>query len=83
MFDAVHTQGDRHPHDVTEAEARRFVEEAYFAISRYNGKGYNYYGKEGAAFVRLDLGTIRTAFKADEYDDNIKQLLEAFDNATR
>lgn len=82
-FDAVHTQGDRHPHNVTEAEARRFVDEAYFAIIRYNGKSYNYYGKDGAAFVRLDLKTIRTAFKADEYDDKIKRLLEVFDDATR
>ena len=31
-FDAEHTQGDKHPHDVTEEEARRFIKEAYFAI---------------------------------------------------
>ena len=82
-FDAVHTQGDRHPHDVTEAEARYFVDEACFAIIRYNGKSYNYYGEHGAAFVRTDLKTIRTAFKADEYDDKIKRLLEVFNDATR
>lgn len=79
-FDAAHTQGDKHPHDVTEEEARQFIKESYFAIVRYNGASYNYYGKEGAAFVRTDLQTIRTAFKAAEYDDKICRLIEVYES---
>ena len=79
-FDEIHTQGDKHPHAVTEQEARQFIEDAYFAIVRYNGNSYNYYGKNGASFVRMDLKTIRTAFKSVEYDDNIQPLMEVFED---
>ncbi|MBQ9487755.1 MAG: minor capsid protein [Selenomonadaceae bacterium] len=79
-FDAEHTQGDKHPHNVTEEEARRFVSNAYFTIVKYNGNSYNYYGREGAAFVRMDLQTIRTAFKSDEYDEKVKKLIGVFEN---
>ena len=67
---------------MTEEEARRFIKEAYFTITRYNGANYNYYGKEGAAFVRIDLQTIRTAFKAAEYDEKIRRLIEVYENET-
>ena len=81
-FDAEHTQGDKHPHNVTEKEARRFINDAYFALIKYNGNSYNYYGAEGAAFVRMDLKTIRTAFKVAEYDDKIKKLIEVCENGS-
>ena len=80
VFDAEHTQGDKHPHNVTEREARNFIKNAYFAIIKYNGTSYNYYGEEGAAFVRTDLKTIRTAFKSQEYDSKIKKLIEVLKN---
>ena len=80
IFDAAHTQGDKHPHDVTEQEARKFIDEARFVIARYGGNSYNYYGSQGAAFVRMDLQTIRTAFKAEEYDEKIRKLLAVIEN---
>lgn len=83
VFDAAHTQGDKHPHDVTEQEARKFIEDAYFLLVRYKGNSHNYYGEEGAAFIRMDLQTIRTAFKAAEYDDKIKKLIEVYENERR
>ena len=79
-FDAAHTQGDKHPHNVTEQDARKFIAEAYFAILKYNGNSVNYYGKNGAAFVRKDLQTIRTAFKAIEYDEKVKKMIEVYEN---
>lgn len=82
-FDAEHTQGDKHPHNVTEEEARKFIDDAYFAIVKYNGNSYNYYGKEGATFARLDLKTLRTAFKSEEYDGNIKKLIEVYENGVK
>ncbi len=79
-FDAEHTQGDKHPHAVTEEEARQFIEDAYFMIKKWNGKSYNYYGREGAAFVLIGLKTIRTAFKREEYDLKIQRLIEVYEN---
>ena len=73
VFDAVHTQGDEHPHDVTEEEARKFIAEAY------NGDSVNYFAKEGASYVRKDIQTIRTAFKSKEYDEKIRKLMKVFE----
>ena len=78
--DIEHARGGKHPHDVTEGEARRFVKEAYFVIAARNGQSLNYYGKEGGAFVRLDLKSIRTAFKSDEFNPKIKRLIEVYEN---
>ena len=35
VFDAAHTQGDRHPHDVTEAEARRSLDLTWELFARH------------------------------------------------
>ena len=82
-FDAAHTQGDKPPHDVTEEEARKFIEEAYFTIKTWGGVSWNYYSKAGASFVRTDLKTIRTAFKAEEYDSKIQKLIEVFEECIK
>lgn len=76
VFDAAHTQGDEHPHDVTEDEARKFIAEACFAIVKYNGDSVNFFSKEGASYVRRDIQTIRTAFKSKEYDEKIRKLMK-------
>ncbi len=82
-FDAVHTQGDKHPHDVTEEEARRFIDEAYFAIHFKGNDSMNYFGREGAAYVQLGKKKIRTAFKAEEYNPKFKQMVEDYEKARR
>ena len=81
VFDAEHTQGDRHPHDVSEQEARKFIDEAYFAIRKKGTNSYNYWSKEGAAYVQPNLKRIRTAFKAEEYAPPYKKLIEVYENA--
>ena len=83
IFDAAHTQGDKHPHDVSEQEARKFIDEAYFAIHKKGTNSYNYWGKEGAAYVQPGLKRIRTAFKAQEYAPPYKKLIEVYENANR
>ena len=80
VFDAVHTQGDRHPHDVTEAEARRFVEEAYFAISLPKIDSVNFFGKDGVTYVRPRQKVIRTSFKREEYNPKFRKLVEVYEN---
>ena len=78
-FDEAHTQGGKNPHSVTEEEARKFIRDAYFVIQR-NERSLNYYGKEGAAFVRTDLGLIRTAFKSEQYIPPVQKLIEVYEN---
>ncbi len=51
-FDIEHAQGGRHPHNVTEEDARNFIENAYFAIYSLKAESYNDYGKGGGAFVQ-------------------------------
>ena len=82
-FDAAHTQGDKHPHDVTETEARRFINEAYFAIFFKGNNSVNYFGREGAAYVQTGKKKIRTAFKAEEYNSKFKEMIEVYENARR
>ena len=80
VFDAVHTQGDKHPHDVTEVEARRFVEQAYFAISLPKIDSVNFFGKDGATYVRPRQKVIRTSFKREEYNPKFRKLVEVYEN---
>ena len=80
MFDATHTQGDRHPHDVTEAEARRFVAEAYFALHFKPNNSVNFFGKDGATYVRPRQKVIRTSFKREEYNPKFRKLVEVYEN---
>ena len=83
IFDAAHTQGDKHPHDVTEQEARKFIDEAYFAIHFKSNNSMNYFGKEGAAYVQLGKKKIRTAFKAQEYNPKFQKMIEVYEDETR
>ena len=83
VFDAAHTQGDKHPHDVTETEARKFITDAYFAIHFKGNNSMNYFGRNGAAYVQLGKKKIRTAFKAAEYNPKFKKMIEVYENAQR
>lgn len=74
VFDEKHT---RHKHDVTEQDAKDFIRTAIVSVTRWEGKAESYYSKQGAAYVDLESMTIRTAFRADEYDLKIKALMEA------
>ena len=80
-FDAAHTQGDKHPRNVTEQDARRFIDAAYFAIHFKGNNSMNYFGREGAAYVQLGKKKIRTAFKAEEYNPKFKQMVEEYEKA--
>ena len=83
VFDAVHTQGDKHPHDVNEEEARKFIVEAYFALDLPKIDSLNFFGAEGATYVRPKQKKIRTSFKREEYNPNIRALVEAYENEIR
>ncbi len=76
-FDHTHINVER-GHDVTDAEARSYIENAVAVIFRTkNGVKYaNYFSSDGAAYVDIDGKTIRTAFKREQYDEKTIAFLQ-------
>lgn len=66
-------------HGVSMEEAVSFVEDAEVSISRWGGQFENYYSKSGAAYIDVKANVIRTAFRSDEYDDRIKEMMEVLE----
>lgn len=66
-FDEHHVNQERQ-HNVTEAEAKSYIQNAVFSTTKWKGKFTNYYSDEGAAFVDNETQRIRTAFRKEQYD---------------
>lgn len=72
-------------HGVTLDEAKAFIQKSGFSLKRkhWTGEVYmNYYSAEGAAYVRVSDGVIRTAFKEAEFDEKVKMAVEAMEGST-
>lgn len=78
-FDDAHINKER-KHDISKEEALKFIENAVFTITRWNGRFINYYSKEGAVFIDTEKKCIRTAFSSKEYDEKVRKLMEAILN---
>lgn len=74
-FDERHINAER-AHNVTFEEAKSFIRNAKFSEKVWNGQFERYYSDMGAAYVRMDDMTIRTAFKSEQYTQNILDALE-------
>lgn len=74
-FDNNHINKER-LHDVTEQEAKQFIKEAKISVTIWKGKFENYYGENGATYVNMETKEIRTSFKAEQFTNNIKEMLE-------
>lgn len=74
-FDGQHVNQERQ-HNVTEEEAKNYIQNAVFSTTKWKGKFTNYYSSEGAAFVDNNSKHIRTAFKKEQYDDAAKAAME-------
>ena len=74
-FDEQHINQERH-HNVTEEEAKNYIQNAVFSTTKWKGKFTHYYSSEGAAFVDNNSKHIRTAFKKEQYDDAAKAAME-------
>lgn len=74
-FDGQHVNRERQ-HNVTEEEAKSYIENAVFSTTKWKGRFTNYYSSEGAAFVDNNSKHIRTAFKKEQYDDAAKTAME-------
>ena len=74
-FDDVHINQHR-IHKVTREEAVKFVRDAKFTLTRWEGEFTNYYGAEGATYVDNKNKQIKTAFKKEQYDEKLKAAME-------
>ncbi len=81
-FDDAHINKER-KHNVSQRDVRQLMREADIVVERWNGRFINYYGPNGAVYVDVKEKNIRTAFWADEYDDNTKKLREIMEKYGR
>lgn len=78
-FDEQHVNQERQ-HNVTEAEAKSYIQNAVFSTTKWKGKFTNYYSDEGAAFVDNEAQLIKTAFKREQYDEAAIGAMEVLKN---
>lgn len=74
-FDDAHINGER-KHGVTEEEAKSYIKNARFSATKWRGKYTNYFSDDGSAYVDNETGSIRTAFKKEQYDDKVRTAME-------
>lgn len=78
-FDEHHINQERQ-HNVTESEAKSYIQKAVFSTIKWKGKFTNYYSDEGAAFVDNETQHIKTAFKKEQYDEAATAAMEVLKN---
>lgn len=74
-FDDVHINIQRN-HNVTEQEAKSFINNAVVLISKRNGMTENYYSYKGATYVNPLQKAIKTSYTSEQYDEKIKSMME-------
>lgn len=74
-FDDAHINGER-GHSVTKQEALDWIRNASFSMTVWHGHYERYYSHEGAVYVDMWEKKIRTAYRKDEFKDNVKQSME-------
>ena len=71
-FDDIHINQWR-KHGVDYETAKKLIADATFSLTRWNGRSENYFSNAGAVYI-LD-GLIRTAFLAEEFDEETKKVM--------
>ncbi len=77
-FDEKHINVERQ-HQITRETAQCYINEAEIALKRWNGQFMNYYSRSGAAYVDMKNKNVRTAFSNEEFDENVKKILEVIE----
>lgn len=75
LFDNEHINRER-AHNVTVAQAKQWILDAKISVTVWNGQFERYYGESGTVYVDLRNLSIRTAYAQDEYDENMRALME-------
>ena len=63
-------------HFVVRSEAESFIQNAVIAIVKWNGQVIQYFSKDGATYINVEKKEISTSFKSNEFDENVKKMLE-------
>ena len=68
----------RRRHNVSDEQARSFVKNAKMSYTKtVNGETFeNFIGEDGAAYVSVDTGLIRTAFPSSQFNPGVNAILE-------
>ena len=74
-FDSAHINGER-GHNVTEQQARAWIENAKISVTVWKGQFERYYAADGAAYVDLSTKEIRTAFPRAQFGDKTTAVME-------
>ncbi|HJC73202.1 MAG TPA: hypothetical protein H9698_10495 [Candidatus Ruthenibacterium merdavium] len=76
LFAIEQRNGTQHAYYVTQAQAKQWILEAKISVTVWNGQFERYYGESGAVYVDIKSHSIRTAYAQDEYDENMRTLME-------
>lgn len=74
-FDGAHINKERN-HKVSKDDAIRYIETANVSHTVWKGQFRRYYSYDGVAYVDTVKKEIRTAYSNNEFDDNVKQVVE-------
>lgn len=74
-FNDEHINQQRN-HNVSEKEAKQFIDNAVLSITKRNGLSENYYSKNGIAYVNPFEKKIMTAFKDGEFKGDAVTIME-------
>lgn len=75
QFDNEHINLQRE-HNVTPKQAQEIIRSAKVSVTVWNGRFERYYSDQGVAYVDREKQMIRTAFRPEEFDDKVKNILE-------
>ena len=74
-FDSAHINKVRN-HNVTYEEAISYIKNAKISSTVWKGQFERYYSENGATYVNMHKNEIRTAYKKEEFDEKVKNLME-------
>lgn len=75
LFDDLHINKVR-KHNVNEEDAKKYIRNAVMSITKRNGLTENYYHKDGIAYINPSENIIKTAFKRDEFSEEVIKIME-------
>ena len=80
-FDDKHINSER-THKVNKAEAIEFINKSKVKMTVWQGRYENYYSDNGATYIDTQDKKIRTAYKKEEYEKDIIDMMEVVNGRT-
>lgn len=76
-YDSKHFQDKKR--NISFEEAKSYIKNARFSVSRWQGQYENYFSDEGASYVNVKSKEIKTSFKRKDFTKSIVRALEVLD----